>query len=81
MHDVAIAGAAPQTFDTSFAAPTGAILTVAAGGDLQAALKQAQLGDHRTSRGATVVKGCLASASDVDQFPGDSPRGAGEPRT
>jgi hypothetical protein len=36
---------APQTFDTSYVAPTGATLNVAAGGDLQAALTQAQLGD------------------------------------
>jgi hypothetical protein len=36
---------APQTFDTRYAAPSGATLTVAAGGDLQAALEKAQLGD------------------------------------
>ncbi len=36
---------APQTFDTTYAAPTGTTLTVAAGGNLQAALDQAQLGD------------------------------------
>lgn len=35
---------APKTFDTSYAAPTGATITVAAGGDLQAALNNAQLG-------------------------------------
>ena len=35
----------PQTFDTSYAAPAGATLTVAAGGDLQAALDTAHLGD------------------------------------
>ena len=47
-HGVGLAAtlpAAPQTFDTSYAAPAGATLTVAAGGDLQAALNQAQLGD------------------------------------
>jgi hypothetical protein len=47
-HGVGLAAtlpAAPKTFDTSYAAPAGAIWTVAAGGDLQAALNQAQLGD------------------------------------
>jgi hypothetical protein len=37
--------APPQTFDSSYAAPSGAILHVAAGGDLQAALDKARLGD------------------------------------
>jgi hypothetical protein len=48
VHGVGLAATlptAPQTFDTSYVAPTGATLTVAAGGDLQAALDQAQLGD------------------------------------
>ena len=36
---------APKTFDTSYAAPTGATLHVAAGGNLQDALDKAQLGD------------------------------------
>jgi hypothetical protein len=36
---------APKTFDTSYAAPTGPTLQVAAGGDLQAALDKAQLGE------------------------------------
>ena len=36
---------APQTFDTSYAAPAGATIKVSAGGDLQAALDNAQLGD------------------------------------
>ena len=48
VHGVGLAATlptAPQTFDTTYAAPTGATLTVAAGGDLQAALNQAQLGD------------------------------------
>jgi hypothetical protein len=47
-HNVASAAAlptAPQTFDTRYAAPSGATLTVAAGDDLQAALEKAQLGD------------------------------------
>ena len=35
----------PKTFDTTYAAPSGATLTVGAGGDLQAALEKAQLGD------------------------------------
>jgi hypothetical protein len=37
--------APPQTFDSSYAAPTGAMLRVAAGESLQAALDKAQLGD------------------------------------
>jgi hypothetical protein len=48
VHGVAIAATlptAPKTFDATYAAPTGATLTVAAGGDLQAALDKAQLGD------------------------------------
>jgi hypothetical protein len=48
MHGVALAATlptAPKTFDTTYAAPTGGSLTVAAGGDLQAALDTAQLGD------------------------------------
>jgi hypothetical protein len=48
VHGVGLAATlptAPQTFDTSYAAPIGATLTIAAGGDLQAALDQAQLGD------------------------------------
>ena len=49
VHGVALAAAAlptpPKTFDTTYAAPKGATLTVAAGGDLQAALEKAQLGD------------------------------------
>jgi hypothetical protein len=35
----------PKTFDTSYVAPSGKTLTVAAGGHLQAALEQAELGD------------------------------------
>jgi hypothetical protein len=35
----------PKTFDTTYNAPTGATLTVAAGGDLRGALQKAQLGD------------------------------------
>ena len=37
--------APPQTFDSRYIAPTGAKLTVAAGGNLQAALDNAKLGD------------------------------------
>jgi hypothetical protein len=47
-HEAAVAAAlpaAPKTFDSSYAAPSGKTLTVAAGGDLQAALDQAELGD------------------------------------
>jgi hypothetical protein len=48
VHGVGLAATlptAPQTFDTTYTAPTGPTLTVAAGGDLQAALDKAQLGD------------------------------------
>jgi hypothetical protein len=48
VHSVALAATlptAPKTFDTTYAAPGGATLTVAAGGDLQAKLDEAQLGD------------------------------------
>jgi hypothetical protein len=48
VQGIALAAAlptAPKTFDTSYAAQKGATLTVAAGGDLQAALEKAQLGD------------------------------------
>ena len=47
-HERALAAAlpaAPKTFDSSYATPSGKTLTVAAGGNLQAALDQAQLGD------------------------------------
>jgi Right handed beta helix region len=47
-HEGALAATlptAPKTFDTTYAAPGGATLTVAAGGNLQSALDQAQLGD------------------------------------
>jgi hypothetical protein len=47
-HGVSFAAAlpvAPLTFDTTYAAPTGATINVSAGGDLQAALNKAQLGD------------------------------------
>ncbi|HEY1965778.1 MAG TPA: hypothetical protein VGG59_12640, partial [Acidobacteriaceae bacterium] len=37
--------APPQTFDSSYIAPRGAVLRVAAGESLQAALDRAQLGD------------------------------------
>lgn len=48
MHGVALAASLPtppKTFDTTYAAPSGATLTVAAGGDLRAALDKARLGD------------------------------------
>jgi hypothetical protein len=48
VHGVALAATpptAPKTFDTTYSAPTGATLTVAARGDLRAALEKAQLGD------------------------------------
>lgn len=35
----------PQTFDTTYASPSGSTINVPAGGDLQAALNNAQLGD------------------------------------
>ena len=47
-HGVSFAAAlpvAPLTFDTTYAAPTGTTIKVSAGGDLQAALNKAQLGD------------------------------------
>jgi len=48
MHSIGVAAtlpAAPKTFDASYSAPTGRTVTVDAGGDLQAALNSAQLGD------------------------------------
>jgi hypothetical protein len=47
-HGVGLAAtlpAAPLTFDTTYAAPTGTTINISAGGDLQAALNNAQLGD------------------------------------
>ena len=47
-HGVSFAAtlpAPPLTFDTTYAAPTGATINISAGGDLQAALNNAQLGD------------------------------------
>lgn len=47
-HGVSLAAALPippLTFDTTYAAPKGATINVSAGGDLQAALNKAQLGD------------------------------------
>jgi hypothetical protein len=47
-HGVSLAAALPippLTFDTTYAAPTGTTINVSAGGDLQAALNKAQLGD------------------------------------
>jgi hypothetical protein len=60
VHGVGLAATiptAPQTFDTSYVAPTGATLTVAAGGDLQAALNQAQLGDTIVLQAGTTFTG------------------------
>jgi hypothetical protein len=48
VHGIAHAAALPappKTFDSTYAAPTGATLNVAAGGDLRAALEKARLGD------------------------------------
>lgn len=47
---------APQTFDTTYAAP-GNIINVAAGGDLQAALNNAQLGDTIVLQAGATYKG------------------------
>jgi hypothetical protein len=47
-HGVSLAAALPippLTFDTTYVAPTGSTINVSAGGDLQAALNKAQLGD------------------------------------
>ena len=47
-HGVSLAATlpvAPLTFDTTYAAPTGATINIPAGGDLQAALNNAHLGD------------------------------------
>ena len=47
-HGVSLAATlpvAPLTFDTTYAAPAGATINVSAGGDLQAALNNAHLGD------------------------------------
>src|SRR6516162_4263003 len=49
--------AAPKTFDTSYAAPNGKTLTVAAGGNLQAALDQAELGDTIVLEAGATFKG------------------------
>jgi Right handed beta helix region len=43
--DTAVLPTAPQTFDSSYVEPTGSRITVDAGGDLQAALNNAKLGD------------------------------------
>ena len=49
--------APPQTFDSSYVAPKGAILKVATGGDLQAALNKAQLGDTIVLQAGATFKG------------------------
>jgi hypothetical protein len=49
--------APPQTFDSSYAAPKGAILNVPAGGNLQAALNKAQLGDTIVLQAGATFRG------------------------
>jgi hypothetical protein len=49
--------APPQTFDSSYVAPRGAILNVAAGGNLQAALDKAQLGDTIVLQAGATFRG------------------------
>ena len=49
--------APPQTFDSSYVAPQGAIIKVAAGGDLQAALNNAQLGDTIVLQAGATFRG------------------------
>jgi hypothetical protein len=49
--------APPQTFDSSYVAPRGAILKVAAGGNLQAALNNAHLGDTIVLQAGATFRG------------------------
>jgi len=49
--------APPQTFDSSYVAPTGAKLNVAAGGNLQAALDKAQPGDTIVLQAGATFRG------------------------
>jgi hypothetical protein len=49
--------APPQTFDSSYVAPKGAILNVPAGGNLQAALDTAKLGDTIVLQAGATFKG------------------------
>jgi hypothetical protein len=49
--------APPQTFDSSYVAPRGAVLNVAAGGSLQAALDKAQLGDTIVLQAGAMFRG------------------------
>jgi hypothetical protein len=49
--------APPQTFDSSYVAPRGAILNVAMGRDLQAALDKAQLGDTIVLQAGATFRG------------------------
>src|ERR1700756_4634332 len=49
--------APPQTFDSSYVAPTGAKLYVAAGGSLQAALNTAKLGDTIVLQAGATFRG------------------------
>src|ERR1700741_5275368 len=49
--------APPQTFDSSYAAPRGAVLKVAAGESLQAALNEARLGDTIVLQAGATFRG------------------------
>jgi len=49
--------APPQTFDSSYLAPKGAVLNVVAGGSLQAALDKAQLGDTIVLQAGATFRG------------------------
>jgi hypothetical protein len=52
--------APPETFDTPYVAPTGNTITVNAGGDLQAALDRAQLGDTIVLQAGATFSGSFA---------------------
>ena len=59
-HQGAVAAAlpaAPKTFDTGYAAPSGKTLAVGSGGNLQAALDQAQLGDTIVLQAGAIFTG------------------------
>ena len=59
-HQSALSAAlpvAPKTFDSSYAAPSGKTLNVAAGGNLQEALDQAELGDTIVLEAGATFKG------------------------
>lgn len=55
--DAATLPTLPTTFDTTYAAPTGNVINVNAGGDLQAALNSAQLGDTIVLQAGAVFTG------------------------